>query len=563
MKLTRYTLMAFQKKVIQLAFSLLVVIIVSSTTLVKAQEYDLVILNGRVIDPETMLDEILNVGIKNGNIAIITPKEIKGKETIDAKDHVVAPGFIDTHFHALDGLSLKMAARDGVTTGMDLEIGAIFVDEWYKAKENAWPLNYGTGISHEGIRIQVHDPETNLPKWADAPVLLGKLRADACADGTCGWQDTQSDVEHLNQLLQLVDEAMMQGALSFSSTVGYMVKGVSTLEMFKMQELAGAYGRVSTAHVRFHGNPVNPQAPLGTSEILANALALDAPLLLLHNNDFGWMENEEKLQRAREQGFNVWSEYYPYDAASTSISSSFFKPEMYKGVFNAVYEETMYDPIADKFLTEEEYIKTAKADPSRLVVVFSPSRKEWLPNWLRMPHMTVASDAIYSGKGVDSWDLPYEMYQGHPRTAGTRAKVLRLGREQGVPLMFSIAQMSYWPAKHLGDAGLEAMQKRGRIQEGMVADITIFNPKTVTDNATYKSGEQGLPSTGIPYVIVNGQLVVKDSKFEKVWAGQAIRYPISNESKYEAISKEEWLRHHAISTFSVHELEHEDEDHKH
>ena len=457
-------------------FVLLLFLAISGSSYAQ-EEYDLVILNGRVMDPETMLDDVLNVGVKDGKIAIITPDKIKGKETINAKGHVVAPGFIDTHFHALDGLSLKMAARDGVTTGMDLEIGAIFVDEWYKAKENAWPLNYGTGVSHEGIRIQVHDPETTLPAWADAPVLLGKLRADACADGTCGWQDTPSDIEHLNQLLKIADKGMQQGAVAFSSTIGYMVKGVTTLEMFKMQELAGRYGRVSTAHVRFHGNPVHPQASIGTDEILANALALNAPLLLCHNNDFGWMENEEKFQRARAQGFNVWTEYYPYDAASTSISSSFFAPEMYKGVFGAVYEETMYDPIADKFLTEEEYLQTAKDDPSRLVVVFSPSRKIWLPSWLRMPHMTVASDAIYSGKGVDSWDLPYEEYQGHPRTGGTRAKVLRLGREQGVPLMFSLAQMAYWPAKHLGDAGLEAMQMRGRMQEGMVADIVIFDPK--------------------------------------------------------------------------------------
>jgi len=526
-------------------------------------QYDLVILNGRVMDPESMLDAKLNVGVKDGKIITITEEVISGKKTIDAAGHVVAPGFIDTHFHALDGLSVKMAARDGVTTGMDLEIGSIFVDEWYKAKENAWPLNYGTGVSHEGIRIQVHDPETALPKWADAPILLGKLRADACEDGTCGWQDTQSDLEHLNSLLKLADEGFQQGALSFSSTIGYMVKGVSTLEMYKMQEIAGKYGRVSTAHVRFHGNPVNPQASLGTDEILANALALDAPLLLLHNNDFGWMENEDKLQKARAQGFNVWSEYYPYDAASTSISASFFKPEMYKGVFGQVYEETMYDPIADKYLTEEEYVKTAKDDPSRLVVVFSPNRKIWLPNWLLMPHMTVASDAIYSGKGVDSWDLPYTDYQGHPRTAGTRAKVLRMGREQGVPLMFSLSQMAYWPAKHLGDAGLKDMQMRGRIQEGMIADITIFNPETVTDNATYKSKEQGVPSTGIPYVIVGGKVVVENSEFKKVWAGQPIRYPVTTDGKHEELSQENWQKNHGISPFSVHDIQLEPESHKH
>ncbi|MBD0404130.1 aminoacylase [Flammeovirga sp. EKP202] len=557
-----------KSKILKLVISFFLI----PTLFVNAQDYDLVILNGRVMDPETMLDRVLNVGVKDGNITIITPNDIQGEKTIDAEGLVVAPGFIDTHFHALDGLSLKMAARDGVTTGMDLEIGAIKVDNWYKAKEGAWPLNYGTGISHEGIRIQVLDPEVELPEWADAPVLLGKLRADACADGDCGWQDTESNLEQLNEIMRLADEGMQQGAIGFNSTVGYMVDGVSTLEMYKLQEVAAKYGRVSTAHVRYHGSPKNPQAPIGFEEILANALVLNGPLLLQHNNDFGWMENEDKLQKVRAQGHNMWSEYYPYTAASTSISSSFLQPKIFENVFGGIYERDIYDPINDKYLNKDEFLETEKEDPSRLVVIYNQNRKLWMTDWLKMPHMTVASDAIYSGLGVDSWDVPFEEYKGHPRTAGTRAKVLRLARENGVPLMFSIAQMSYWPAKHLGDAGLEAMQVRGRIQEGMVADITIFDPENVADQATYKMKQQGLPSVGIPYVIVSGECVVDNSEFKKVWAGKPIRYPETNKSKHEPLSKEYWLKKHAINNISIddcsvhshdHEHDHTHDDHNH
>ncbi|WP_194247519.1 aminoacylase [Aliiruegeria sabulilitoris] len=535
----------------KLIFSLCATVLLAAVPAKAQDTYDLVILNGRVMDPETMLDDRLNVGIRDGRIAIITPSDISGDQTIDATDHVVTAGFIDTHFHALDGLSLKMAALDGVTTGMDLEVGAIKVDAWYAAKQDAWPLNYGTGISHEGVRMQVHDPEIELPDWADTPLLVGKLRADGCADGVCGWSDTRSDLDHLNQILALMDEAYKQGALGFASTVGYMTGGVTTFEMYKAQELAARYGRLSAAHVRFHTNPVTPEAPLGTSEMLANALALDAPLLVMHNNDYGWWENEEKLQKARDEGYNVWSEYYPYTAGSTSISAEFFNPESFKGVLGLEYKDTMYDPIADKFLSEDEFLKTRAEDPSRIVVVFNKDRTKWLPYWLRMPHMTVASDAIYSGKGVDSWDLPFSDYLGHPRTAGSRAKVLRLGREEGVPLMFTLAQLSYWAAKHLGDTGIVAMQERGRMQQGMVADIAIFNPATVTDNATYKLGEQGLPSSGIPYVIVNGQLVVNESEFQKVWAGQPIRFPVRETGQFKPVTEQVWVQNFSISTITI------------
>ncbi len=175
------------------------------------------------------------------------------------------------------------------------------------------------------------------------------------------------------------------------------------------------------------------------------------------------------------------------------------------------------------------------------LIGFNPARKKWLPYWLKMPQMTVASDAIYS---VLSFDDPLESFKGHPRTAGTHGKVVVLGREHNVPLMFTLAQMRYWPAKHLGNAGLEAMMVRRRLQVGMAADITIFDAEKVKDKATYKAGKQGLPTTGIPYVIVNGKLVVKDSKFQKgVWAGQAIRYPVEEKGRFVPASADD----HAVT----------------
>lgn len=516
---------------------------ITATTAIAAEKYDLVILNGRVMDPETMFDAVRNVGIKDGKIAKITKKNIKGKDTINAEGHVVAPGFIDTHYHALDELAVKMAIRDGVTTGMDLEWGALNIDKWYAAKKDKWPMNYGTAISQEGVRMIVHD---NLKVDGPADAIDAMvMRGEAGKDGVIGWSETRSTLEQMNQISAMLDEGLRQGTLGLGSTVGYMRKGITTYEQFEAQRAAARYGRLTAVHSRFHPSSLTPtEAQLGFDEVFTNAMLLDAPLLYQHNNDYGWWEIEEKLQMARAKGLNMWSEYYPYAAGSTTVGAEFIRPESWEAMGNK-YEETLYDPAQDKFLSKQEYLDMAKNNAGHVIILFVPSRKAWLPHWLKMPHMTVGADSMVSGL---HWDDDYKKYAGHPRTPGSHGKVLRLARENDVPLMVSLAQFSYWPALHLGNAGIESMKVRGRMQEGMVADITIFDPETAKDSATYKAGEQGIPSSGIPYVIVNGKVVVKDSKVMKVWAGQAIRYPVEEKGRFVPSSVEQWLKVHTVDS---------------
>ena len=99
-----------------------------------SSDYDLVILNGRVMDPETGFDDVRNVGIKDGRIVNITEEVISGSGSIDASGHVVAPGFIDLEQHGLDPWGVKVNLRDGVTTQMDFEVGAANIAEWYDAR---------------------------------------------------------------------------------------------------------------------------------------------------------------------------------------------------------------------------------------------------------------------------------------------------------------------------------------------------------------------------------------------------------------------------------------------
>lgn len=304
--------------------------------------------------------------------------------------------------------------------------------------------------------------------------------------------------------------------------------------------VAARYGRPVASHTRLHGSPKPPtESQMGFNELFTNASLLDAPLLICHNNDYGWWEIEEKLKMARGKGMNMWSEYYPYKAASTAIGASALRPESIEGLLGLKYSEVLYDPSQDKYLSKEEYLQVAKEDPSRTVVVFNPAREKWLPMWLRVAHMTVGSDGMWQTEGL-VWDDDPAKFKGHPRTSGTHAKVLRLGREHDVPLMLTLAQLSYWSAYHLGKIGLKMMDERGRLQTGMAADIVIFDPKTVKEGSDYRAGTNGLPSLGMPHVLVNGQLVKKDNKATDVMAGLPVRFPVEDKGRHIDAKQEQW-----------------------
>ncbi|UCG08436.1 MAG: hypothetical protein JSV83_07255 [Desulfobacterales bacterium] len=153
----------------------------------------------------------------------------------------------------------------------------------------------------------------------------------------------------MNQITAILDEGLRQGAVGESSTVVYMRTGVATSGLFEVQRTAARYGRVSGFHARFYPSSQPPtEAQLVFDEVFTNAYLLDAPLLYCHNNDYGWGEIEEKLQMARAKGLNMWSEYYPYDSGHS-------------------------------------------------VITYVPPRKEWIKYFVKIPHMTVAADPMWSG----------------------------------------------------------------------------------------------------------------------------------------------------------------------
>ena len=239
-----------QRRLIQLA----ALVLWGSITAVQpamAENYDLVILNGRVMDPETVYDETANVGIKNGQIEIITKRKIAGETTIDATGHVVAPGFIDIHAHGQNIGDYRMQAMQGVTTMLELESGVLPIDEWYdKQGRKNLPINYGASAAWTFARIATFSGDEPS---SDAAYFKA-------AQGRSDWKMELATPEQQGQILAYVKAGLDQGALGIGINAGY-APGYGRKEYFALAELAAERDVATFTHVRYASN-VEPKLSL-------------------------------------------------------------------------------------------------------------------------------------------------------------------------------------------------------------------------------------------------------------------------------------------------------------
>ncbi len=533
----------------------LVLSVVGYANVGLAKGYDLVINNGRVMDPETGYDKVANVGIKDGRIAIITNKNIKGKDAIDATGHVVAPGFIDTHYHWQAPLGYKIGLRDGLTSSMDLEEGCAgtTLGAWYQERIGKTAVNFGCASSHELARAIVLDGVT------DEDVSQGPMSALKTRHGS-GWSSAAPNLEQGNEILRIIDKGLQDGGIGIGSTLGYMREGVTTREMYEVQKVAARYGRQTAVHTRFTPDSATYEN-LGTQEVIANALSLGAPAMINHFNNPGWELAHEIIFGLQQRGFNVWGEIYPYAAGSTTLNAVFLKPENWVDKLGHRYEDTMADAETGVFYTKETYEAGLKKNPTKEIILYKMPQEDAV-SWLKLKGVTMASDGMNAEPSFGPWETPLDQLGNmHPRGAGARAISVRLARENDIPLMQIMAILSYNAAKYLGDTGLKAMQERGRIQKGMVADIVVFHPEKFTDNSTYQNGS--IPSTGMKSVVVNGSVVLQDDKvLSNVFPGQPIRFEPEDKPRFEPLSLEAWEAAYMTGTPHLEDAEFGKEDDK-
>jgi N-acyl-D-aspartate/D-glutamate deacylase len=433
-----------------------------------AQTYDLVINNGRLLDPATNVDALRSVGIKAGKIAAISPTALTGTRTIDARGLIVAPGFIDLHSHGQTLENYRFKARDGVTTALEMEVGVNPVDAWYREREGRSPINFGATSGDIPSRIAVmHDSGTLLPM--DKAVERAATPAEQ------------------KQIRTLVRRGLSQGALGIGLGIAY-IPHMSREEVMELFKLAAREKATLFVHMR-NGGPVEPGVIDSVKEMVTDATATRASVHIVHITSMGLRQTEECLKmidEARFRGLDITTEAYPYTAGMTNLGSAIFDDGWQGRQGGITFSDLQWAATGER-LTAESFARYRKQ--GGYVAIHSiPENIVQLA--MGNPLVMIASDGILDeGKG-------------HPRAAGTFARVLgRYVREQhSLTLMWALRKMTLMPAERLG------MRNKGRLIVGADADVTVFDETKVIDRATFEKPAQY--SEGIPYVVVNGAVVV-------------------------------------------------------
>jgi len=502
---------------------------------------DILIKNGKIIDGTGNSWYYGNVAIKDGKIFQIgRDVDLSAKKIIDADGLVVAPGFIDVHTH-LEGdetkdLNATNFILDGVTTCITGNCGSSNIDigkylQWIDSLKLS--INVATLIGHNDIRREV----------------MGRANRDATAD-------------EMQQMKNIVDKAMRDGAVGFSTGLIYIPGTYTkTPEIIELAKISAKYKGVYASHMRDEGDSVTE----AIDEALTVGREAKIPVEISHfklSGQQNWGRSKETvpmIDAARKEGIEVTIDQYPYTASSTSISTlipdeiladgqdsinaRLQKPETRKYVIKSMLERlkkrklkhfsyavvAYFEPDTSYNGKSIEQINLMKGRKHRakyeaetvidLMVlgdasaVFHGMSEEDIKRIMQYPFNMFASDATIRVLGAG---IP------HPRGYGTNARVLaEYVRDQHViSLEEAIRRMTSLPAQKF------QLHDRGLLKEGMAADIVIFDEKQVQDISTYESPHAY--SKGFHYVIVNGVLTVDNEKHNGVRAGKALYGPGKN-----------------------------------
>ena len=449
-----------------------------------APPLDLVIQNGRVIDPESQLDAVRSVGIRHGRVVVISEKPLNAEQVIDATGLVVSPGFINLHSHSVAEAGYRLELLDGVTTVLELEAGTFSIARFGQQLGDAPLTHFGASVGHAWIRMLVIDPQALTDVATTGKVDIS------------GRAFTQSaTVEQRAQLRSMIEQELLVGGLGIGFLLDYMTRAVDDVGRDMVFAVAAQHQVPVFVHVRrgIDGDPT------GLEGVIAAADLTDAALHICHLNASamsGVTQWLDKIDAARERGVDVTTKMYPWTAGSAVISSDVFSRD-WRTIFSIDYTDVQWAETSE-WLTEERFAHYRQTRPGGQTVHHYIDAA-WNQASLLRDHVMVASDAMplmnYDRKVV-------------PNGAGTSSRLLgHYVREQKwLTLSDAIARLSLLPARRMASFA-PAFARKGRIQGGADADLVIFDPKTVAARATYL--EPFLAPTGIHSVVVAGRVSVQ------------------------------------------------------
>jgi N-acyl-D-aspartate/D-glutamate deacylase len=443
-----------------------------------AEDFDLVLANGRVMDPATKLDAVRHIGITSGKISAISETALAGEKVVDVAGLVVSPGFIDLHAHGQTTSDLQIKAQDGVTMALELEGGVYPVAEWYESMEGTAPIHYGATVGHISARFAAFHPQLKTGQWAS-----GKARLALLGPKPDGANKIAGEVE-MKRMSEAIRKGLVEGALGVGFGINY-TPAATPEEIEALFRIAAERKVPAFVHTRAFGI-----API--REAIDTAKKTGASLHIVHigSSSIGDMP-----------------EVYPYTAASTMLDSAMFNPG-WQDNLRISYGDIVWTASGER-LTEESFERYRKQGGWVIMYMMKDANVEMA---IAHPGVMIASDGV-----------PFVDGKGHPRGAGTYARVLgHYSRDKKLlPLMDALAKMTILPAKRL-EGHVPMMKNKGRIAIGADADITVFDPAKIIDRATFEAPTT--PSAGISHVIVDGTFVVRDGELVKdALPGRAVR----------------------------------------